>query len=265
MSIIKNQIDLDNLRHSARILASCLHHVQQRAKAGTVTSELNDFAIDFIRSYDSEPAFLGLYGFPTALIVEINDTVVHGIPSPELILPDNCVVSFDCGVKYKGMFSDACVLGTIGTVDERIQNLVAKTRESLMAGIKSVKAGNRVGDIGNAVDSVLSKAGLGNVLELGGHGLGYKPHDDPFISHAGRQGKGAKLFENMVIAIEPMVTLGDGSVVHTDIPGSSVTHVRTPNGEWSAHIEHTILVTKTGYEILTELKEGELLPVVHEK
>ncbi len=261
MSIIKNQIDLDNLRYSARILASCLHHVQTKAKVGTITSELNEFAIDFIRSYDAEPAFLGLYGFPTALIVEINDVVVHGIPSPELIIPDNCVVSFDCGVKYKGMFSDACVLGVVGTVDDRITNLVAKTRESLMAGIKQVKAGNRVGDIGCAVDNVLTKAGLGNVLELGGHGLGYKPHDDPFISHAGRQGKGAKLFENMVIAIEPMVTLGDGSVVHSSIPGSSVTQVRTPNGEWSAHIEHSILVTKNSYEILTELKEGELLPI----
>ena len=262
MSIIRNQEDLTNLKHSARILGSCLHHVKNKAKAGVCAGDLNQFAIDFIHSYDAEPAFLGLYGFPCALITEINEVIVHGLSDSETILPDNCVVSFDCGVKYKNMFSDACVLTTIGDVSEEVAMLVAKTEESLWAGIEQVKAGKRTGDIGWAVDRVLKKAGLGNVTDLGGHGLGYKPHDDPFISHIGTQGRGDRLFENMVIAIEPMTILGgSGKVIHKPIKGSSVTQVISANGNWGAHIEHTVLVTKNGYEALTHIAPGDILPI----
>jgi methionyl aminopeptidase len=262
MSVIKNKEDLDNLRHSARILGSCLHHVLNKAKAGVVASELDQFAIDFIRANDAEPAFLGLYGYPHALITEINEVIVHGLSNTQTIIPESCVVSFDCGVKYKNMYSDACVLRTIGEVPKEVEILVEKTRESLWAGINQVKAGKRTGDIGAAVDKVLRQAGIGNVTDLGGHGLGYKPHDDPFIMHVGVPGRGDRLFENMVIAIEPMTILGgSGKVIHKPIPGSQVTQVISANGNWGAHIEHTVLVTKTGYEVLTDIAPEDIIPI----
>jgi methionyl aminopeptidase len=261
MSIIKNQEDLTNLKHSARILGSCLYHVKNKAKAGVRAGDLNRFAIEFIAKNDAKPAFLGLYGFPYALITEVNEIIVHGLSSDDLVLPEVCVVSFDCGVVYKGMYSDACVLTTIGEVSDEVKMLVEKTEESLWAGIKAVKAGRRTGDIGFAVDNILRKAGLGNVIELGGHGLGYKPHDEPFISHIGTQGRGDRLFENMVIAIEPMTILGgSGKVIHKEIKGSQVTQVISANGNWGAHIEHTVLVTKNGYEVLTDIPEDQIIP-----
>lgn len=262
MSIIRNKEDLDNLRHSARILGSCLYHVKNKAKAGVCAGDLNQFAIDFIKANDAEPAFLGLYGYPHALITEINEIIVHGLSGEDVILPDTCVVSFDCGVKYKNMFSDACVLTTIGDVADDVKLLVQKTEESLWAGIKQVKAGKRTGDIGAAVDSVLRKAGIGNVLDLGGHGLGYKPHDDPFILHAGMPGRGDRLFENMVIAIEPMTIIGgSGKVVQKPIKNSTVTQIISANGNWGAHIEHTVLVTKKGYEVLTDIPQDQIIPI----
>ena len=254
MSIIKNQEDLANLKHSARILGSVLYHVKNKAKAGMKASELNQFAIDFILRNDAKPAFLGLYGYPFALITEINDVIVHGLSDENTLIPEVCVVSFDCGVIYKNMYSDACVLTTIGEVSDEVKMLVVKTEESLWAGINVVKAGKRTGDIGFAVDNVLMKAGLGNVTDLGGHGLGYKPHDEPFISHRGMQGRGDRLFENMVIAIEPMTILGgSGKITETPIAGSQVTTIRSANGNWGAHIEHTVLVTKNGREVLTDI------------
>ena len=261
MSIIKNKEDLENLRHSARILGSVLYHVKNKAKAGVSAGDLNRFAINFIAKNNAKPAFLGLYGYPYALITELNEIVIHGLSNDENILPEVCVVSFDCGVVYKGMYSDACVLTTIGDVGDEVKMLVAKTEESLWAGIKAVKAGRRTGDIGFAVDNVLTKAGLGNITEFGGHGLGYKPHDDPFILHRGAQGKGERLFENMVIAIEPMTILGgDGRIKHIPIPGSQVTTAVSANGKWGAHIEHTVLVTKNGYEVLTDIKPENIIP-----
>jgi methionyl aminopeptidase len=262
MSIIRNKEDLDNLRHSARILGSCLYHVKNKAKAGVNAGDLNKFAIDFIRANDAEPAFLGLYGFPCALITEINEVIVHGLSTDDVVLPETCVVSFDCGVKYKNMYSDACVLTTIGDVSDDVKLLVQKTEEALWAGIKQVKSGKRTGDIGAAVDSVLRKAGIGNVLDLGGHGLGYKPHDDPFILHAGTPGRGDRLFENMVIAIEPMTIMGgSGKVIHKEIPGSQVGQVISANGNWGAHIEHTVLVTKNGHEVLTDIPAERIIEV----
>jgi methionyl aminopeptidase len=262
MSIIKNAEDMKNIKHSARILASCLHHVLDRAKAGSNAGELNQFAIDFIRQNDAEPSFLGLYGFPHALITEINETIVHGLSGHDVIIPDKCVVSFDCGVKYKNMYSDMCRLTTIGEVSDEVKFLVQKTEESLWAGIKQVKAGRRTGDIGSAIDKVLREAKIGNVLDLGGHGLGYKPHDDPFILHAGMPNRGDRLFENMVIAIEPMTILGgSGKIIQKSIKNSEVTQIISANGNWGAHIEHMVLVTKTGYEVLTEIKEEDIIQI----
>jgi len=261
MSIIKNQEDLKNLKYSARILASCLKHVEKMVKPGVSCGDLDEFAIDFIRSYGAEPSFLGLYGYPHALISEIDDEVVHGLSGKDKIIPEKGVVSFDSGVVYEGMYSDMCTLLSVGEISEDENFLMEKTKESLWAGINVVKAGKRVGDIGHAVDSVLQKAKLGNVLDLGGHGLGYAPHDDPHITHAGKPGKGARLFENQVIAIEPMVTLGSGEVDFVKDEATNWDIVYSKERVPAAHVEHTILVTKKGHEVLTLIKEEDILPI----
>lgn len=259
VSIIKNDEDLQKLRHSCRILASTLHHVEKLVVPGVSAGKLNDFAETFIRDQHATPSFKGLYGYPYSLITELNEEVVHGMSPDDKIIPDKCVVSFDCGVIYEGLYSDMCILLTIGEVTPEVKFLAEKTKEALWAGIKQVKAGKRVGDIGAAVDRVIQNAGLGNVLDLGGHGLGYRAHDEPHIMHAGKPGSGARLFENMVIAIEPMVTLGSGEVIFEAIPGSGVELVRSADNTLGAHIEHTVLVTKKGYEVLTDIDESQIL------
>lgn len=259
MSIIKSKEDLEKLRHSCLILRSCLYHVENMVTPGISAGKLNTFAKEFIHDHKGLPAFQGLYGYPYTLITELNEEVVHGMSPDDKIIPDKCVVSFDCGVIYDGLYSDMCVLMTVGEVSPEAKFLVEKTNEALWAGINQVKAGKRVGDIGWAVDNVISKAGLGNVLDLGGHGLGYKPHDEPHITHAGERGRGARLFENQVIAIEPMVTLGSGEVDFIPVKGSGVDIVVSKERVLAAHVEHTILVTKTGHEVLTDIAKEKML------
>ena len=258
MSILKTE-DLPKLRYSGRILASCLDLVTKTAKPGISAGKLDKMAIEFIRDFGAEPSFLGLYGYPYALISEVNEEVVHGMSPDSKIIPDNCIVSFDCGVNYQGIFTDMCILLTLGQVSQQVQILKEKTKEAMWAGINQVKAGKRVGDIGYAVDKIVKEAKLGNVLDLGGHGLGYLPHDEPHITHAGKPKTGSRLFENQVIAIEPMVTLGSGKVDFIKPPESQLEVVVSRERVASAHIEHTILVTKKGREVITGIDQDQLL------
>ncbi|NJK70962.1 MAG: type I methionyl aminopeptidase [Thermales bacterium] len=191
--------------------------------------------IDFIRNNNGEPSFLGYQGFGYALCTSINNQVVHGISNQEKIIPNNSLVSLDLGVIYKGMFSDSAKTFIIGEVDKDEKKLVEKTEKALMEGIKVIKAGKKVGDIGAAIDEVAQKNKLGNVLELGGHGVGYAVHEKPFIMNAGRKGNGATLFENQVIAIEPMFTLGTGGVDFDNTKEDGWT-VTTSDGSMSAHL-----------------------------
>lgn len=256
MSIIKTKEDLENLRYSCKVLMSCHHHIKKILKAGISASKLNDFAIEFGEKYDAKPNFLGYKGFPHSVTVSINDEVVHGFASPEKIIPDNSLVKLDMGFEYKGMHSDAAKTYIVGKVDKEVEEMVEVTKKALWAGISKVKAGVRVGDIGSVIDRVAVDNGYGNVKELTGHGLGYKLHDDPYIPNFGVKGKGVKLFENKLIAIEPMFILGGDSRIDFDEDdGWTVT---TRDGTWSAHEEHDVLVTKDGCEVLTDIKKEDL-------
>ena len=258
MAILQNKEEKENLKHSCLILMSCYNMIAKELKPGVQTSKLNTMAEAFMRDHGGVPSFLGYQGFKYSMIVSLNDEVVHGLPLPEKFIPEKALVSLDMGVIYKSMFSDSAKTYVIGDVGAESLKLVEATQLALAAGIATVKDGSRVGDIGFAVDKIAKQYGLGNVLDLGGHGVGRAVHEEPYISNAGKQGKGPRLFENQVIAIEPMFTLGSGEVTFDDTMEDGWT-VRTKDGSWSAHFEHTVMVTKKGVEILTEFKEEEFL------
>jgi methionyl aminopeptidase len=259
MSIIKNQEDIEKLKKSALVLRSALFQVEKNIRPGISAAKLDLIVETFIRDHGGRPSFKGLYGFPNTLITELNEEVVHGLSNPEKIIPEKCVVSFDCGVEYQGLFSDMCILLSFGNISEDEKKLIEKTKESLWAGIAEVKAGKKTGDIGFAVNKVLKDAGLGNVLELGGHGLGYQAHCEPHITHKGKRGKGKRLFENQVIALEPMVTLGSGEVDFIRDPKTGWEVVVSKERVTSAHVEHTLLVTKNGCEVITDILPENML------
>lgn len=256
MAIMKSTQDLETLRHSSKILRNTMYLLEDIIKPGMSAAELDQAAIENIRSLGGEPSFLGYSGYKYALCTSINNEVVHGVSSSDKIIPENGIVSLDCGVVYKGLFSDMAITIIMGEVDDKVKYLVEKTKESLYSAINSAKAGKRVGDLGFAAGEVAKKSGLGNVLELGGHGVGYAVHEEPFIMHSGIKGKGQRLFENQVIAIEPMLTLGTGDVDFDETAEDGWT-VRTADGSLAAHWEHTVLVTKYGSEALTDLTREE--------
>src|SRR5690606_14752230 len=205
--------------------------------------ELDRFAEEFIRSHEgAEPAFKGLYGFPATLCTSVNHEVVHGIPGNRRKLVEGDVLSVDCGVKLEGFYADAAVTLPVGEISPEVAALLRVTRESLDAGVAAAKTGNRLGDIGAAIQAVADRAGYGIVRELVGHGIGRTPHEDPQVPNYGTAGRGMPLEVGLVIAIEPMLNLGTEEVRTLRDRWTVVTADRRP----SAHFEHTVAVTEAG-------------------
>lgn len=233
-----------------RILALTHVHLRSQVRAGLTTGHLDRIAEDFIRSHDGAvPAFKGLYGFPGAICISVNDEIVHGIPSPKRVLAEGDIVKFDVGVQYQGMYTDACITVPVGTVDPTTQRLVDVTERALEAGIAQAVPGNYVGDIGHAVQQVVERAGFSVVRELVGHGVGHLPHEDPQVPNHGKPRRGTRLQAGLTIAIEPMVNVG-GPVTRTLADKWTVV---TLDGTRSAHVEHTVAVTEDGPRVLTRL------------
>ena len=233
-----------------RILALTHAHLRTHVRAGLTTGHLDRIAEDFIRSHDGAvPAFKGLYGFPGAICISVNEEIVHGIPSPKRVLAEGDIVKFDVGVQYQGMFTDACITVLVGNVDPTTQRLVDVTERALDAGIAQAVPGNYVGDIGHAVQQVVERAGFSVVRELVGHGVGHLPHEDPQVPNHGKPRRGTRLQAGLTIAIEPMVNVG-GPVTRTL---SDKWTVVTLDGTRSAHVEHTVAVTDDGPRVLTRL------------
>lgn len=241
--------EIEAIARSGRILAALYRVLPERVVPGVTTAELDRFAEDFVRSHEgAEPAFKGLYGFPATLCTSVNHEVVHGIPTHRRKLAEGDVVSVDCGVKLNGYYSDAANTYAVGEVAEEIAELLKITEASLHRGIAEARPGQRLGDVGAAIQELADEKGYGVVRELVGHGVGLKPHEEPQVPNYGKRGKGLKLVEGMVLAIEPMFNLG--------VPG-----VRTLPDRWtvvtadrkvSAHFEHTVAVTADGPRILTD-------------
>lgn len=258
MSIIKNQQDLNNLRYSCRIVASCHYHLKSLLKPGISAKEVDDFCREFGAKYDAKPAFMTKDGYKYTITFSIDNEITHGLPLPDRKIPESCLLKVDTGFIYKGMVSDMVHTYVIGNPPKEDIWLSKKTEEGMRAGIATVHAGATLGDIGAAVDAVARKNKLGNIKVLGGHGLGYGMHEEPFVAHYGKPGKGRKLFKNQVITIEPMFTLGTSEAEFDQDDGWTI---RTKDGSHAAQWEADILVTEKGSEVLTDIKEDQILPI----
>ncbi len=246
---VKTQNEINLMRKSGKMLAQVLDILEKELKPGMSTKDLSNIAAKELKKLGGQPTFLGYQGFPDVLCVSLNDEIVHGIPSKKRIIQEGDLVGMDFGVTYQGMITDAArtVIAGKPKQNQHIQ-LVERTEESLMAGINVIHDGIRTGDIGNAIQDVLDKYKYGIVQDLVGHGVGHSLHEDPNIPNYGRKGTGPWLSKGMTIAIEPMVTLGDYNVRLAEDKWT----ILTQDGSWSAHFEHTILITEDGYEILTQ-------------
>ncbi len=247
---VKTQTEIISMRESGKMLAQVLAYLKTKAINGMSTKQLADLAGDELKKLGGKPAFLGYQGFPDVLCTSINDEVVHGIPSKTRILQSGDVLGLDFGVSYRGMITDGAISLIVDkSGDQKVIDLVNTTKQALDSGIGVIKSGVKVGDISQAVQTVLDKKHLGIVRDLVGHGVGHHLHEDPNIPNFGKNGSGPVLMSGMTIAIEPMATLG-GYEVYID---SDRWTIKTRDGSLSAHFEHTVLVTENGFEILTEL------------
>lgn len=238
------------MRQSGKLLATVLATLRQAAEPGMTTKDLAEIAKRELRGTGGQPTFLGQYGFPDVICISVNDEVVHGIPSTDKILRNGDILSMDFGVTYDGMITDSAISIIVGMPKSKeTAELVSSTEKALHSGIATLKDGVRTGDIAQAVQAVLENRKYGIVRDLVGHGVGHELHEEPNVPNYGKAGTGPTLQAGMTIAIEPMATLGTHKVY---IDRDDWT-VRTQDGSWSAHFEHTVLITVDGSEILTKL------------
>jgi methionyl aminopeptidase len=246
MALIKTEEEIELIRTSSLLVGKTLAEVARHLGPGVTTLKLDKIAEEFIRDHNAIPGFKGYGGFPGTLCTSVNDQVVHGIPG-NYELKEGDVVSIDCGVKKDGYFGDSAFTFTIGEVAEDVLVLLQRTRESLYKGIEAAVAGNRVGDIGFAIQSYCESFGYGVVRDLVGHGLGSELHEKPEVPNFGRRGKGKELRPGMVLAIEPMINLGKRKVFQEKDGWT----IRTNDGLPSAHFEHDVVIRKGEAEILS--------------
>lgn len=245
----KTEEEIELIKEGAEILGRAHAEVAKCIEPGIKTKELDRIAEEFIVKHGGRPSFKGYNGFPSALCISLNEQVVHGFPG-EYELQEGDIISIDAGVYYKGFHSDSAYTYAVGKVDDEVMNLLKTTKESLYLGIRETVIGNRIGDIGFAIQKFVEAKGFSVVRELVGHGVGRSLHEGPEVPNYGRRGKGMKLQEGLVIAVEPMVNLGKRNVVQ-ERDGWTI---RTKDKKPSAHFEHTLAITSNGTEILTTHK-----------
>ncbi|MBN1297768.1 type I methionyl aminopeptidase [bacterium] len=250
MIFLKSSHEIDLMRQANQIVADALEKVLYAIKAGVSTEYLDRCCEECIREHGAEPAFKGYRGFPNALCVSINDEIVHGIPGSRKLM-DGDIVSCDVGVLHRGYYGDAAMTFPVGEVSEDADRLMKTTEEALYLGIEQAVAGNRLYDIGHAVQTRVEKEGFSVVKVFVGHGIGRQLHEDPQIPNYGPAGRGIRLRDGMVLAIEPMVNTGSDEVEILDDGWTAV----TKDGSLSAHFEHSIVVRDGSPEILSLKKK----------
>ena len=246
MIIIKSASELDAMRTVNQMTARVRNALAEMVRPGITTLELGNLAQKMIRDMGGTNAFYGYHGFPGQVCTSVNDEVVHGIPGHR-VLKEGDIVSIDTGISFEGFIGDTAVTVAVGEIDPEKQRLMDVTKAALDAGIAQAVEGNRLGDISNAIQTLVEEAGFSIVRDFVGHGIGREMHEDPQIPNFGKPGRGPKLKAGMTLAIEPMVNLGKNKVRILDDKWTVV----TKDGSPSAHFEHTIAVGKTQAEILT--------------
>lgn len=243
---LKTKDEITLMRESAQLVSKTLGMLAAEIKPGISPLKLDSLSEEYIRDHGAIPGFKGLYGFPNTLCTSLNQEVVHGIPNDQP-LKEGDIISVDCGALKNGYYGDQAYTFMVGDVDEEIRQLIQITKECLTLGIEQAKAGNRIGDIGFAVQQHAEKNGYGVVRELVGHGIGKKMHEAPEVPNFGKRGKGTKLRNGMTLAIEPMINLGTKNVKQMNDGWTIV----TADGRPSAHFEHDIAIVNGQPEILT--------------
>ncbi|MEE1018302.1 MAG: type I methionyl aminopeptidase [Acutalibacteraceae bacterium] len=248
MIVLKTSRELKLMREAGRISAKALRLVGEAVKPGVSTAYLDKLAYDYIISQGARPNFLNYGGFPATACISVNNQVIHGIPSKHTILKEGDIVSVDLGAAIDGYNGDNAATFACGKVTDEAQRLMDVTRESLYEGIKMATVGNRIGDIGSAVQQYVEARGYSVVRKFVGHGVGASLHEDPEVPNYGKPGRGVRLQRGMTLAIEPMVNAGGYDVQQL----SDGWTVITADGSLSAHFEHSIAITDDGPIILTD-------------
>lgn len=248
MIILKSPHEIKMIERACKIVAGALEMLEGIIRPGIKTKELEEYAEAYIQARGGKPAFKGYRGYPASICVSINNQVVHGIPSQRR-LEEGDIVSIDLGVIYEGYYGDAARSYAVGSIGELQRKLLEITEKALYIGIEKAKAGNRVGDISSAIQTYVESNGFSVVRAFVGHGVGKFLHEEPQVPNFGKPGKGPRLKEGMTIAIEPMVNTGLPDVMILNDGWTAV----TVDGGYSAHFEHTVVITKNGAQILTKL------------
>jgi len=237
MIVYKTREEIEIMREAAQIVSRTLGKVAEAIEVGVTPLELDKIAESYIRSQNAIPGFLGLYDFPNTLCISINDQVVHGYPTNEPI-KNGDIVSVDCGAIFEGYYGDHAYTFGVGNISKEAKKLIKITHECLDLGVEACRAGNRIGDIGYAIQHHAEKNGYGVVRELVGHGLGKTMHEDPQVPNYGKRGRGKKIQEGLTIAIEPMINMGTERIKYLEDNWTIVTH----DNKLSAHFEHDVAV-----------------------
>lgn len=247
MIILKSLEEIEKIRKACLIAADILDGIQEQIRPGVTTLFLDEFAEKVILSAGARPAFKGYRGYPRTLCTSVNEQVVHGIPSKDVVLRSGDIISVDVGTIVEGFYGDAARTFPVGTVTPVAERLIRTTEEALLRGIAAAKAENRLYDISSAIQGYTESQGFSVVREFVGHGIGRSLHEDPQVPNFGTKGQGPRLKEGMVLAIEPMINAGGSATVVKEDGWTAVTE----DGSLSAHFEHTIAIMPGGPRILT--------------
>lgn len=248
-SLLKSEKDIEGIRESAKINIGVLDYVQDHIKVGTTTAEIDEWVYEYTTKHGGIPADLNYEGYPKSVCTSVNDVVCHGIPSSECVLKSGDIVNVDCSTILNGYFSDSSRMFCIGDVSGERKRLVTETKRAMEAGLAAVKPWGHLGDVGAAVSAYAHSAGFSVVREYGGHGIGLEFHEDPFVSHVAEAGQGMVLVPGCCFTIEPMINAGKYKITRPSRKDGWT--VRTKDGSDSAQWEVQLVVTETGYELLS--------------
>lgn len=246
---LKNPLQIKEMKEAGRITGEALLLAREHIREGISTYELDKIIRNHIEKQGAKPSFLGYHGFPGSACISINDEVIHGIPSKKRFLSEGDIVKIDVGAYYKGYHGDAARTVAVGKVSAEAKKLIDVTRESFFEGIKKFQVGNRLGDIGHAIDAYVVANGFSTVKKYIGHGIGQALHESPDVPNYGTEGRGTRLCQGLTLAIEPMVNIGRDDVKEM---GDGWT-VKTADGTLSAHYENTVALTSEGLIVMTQL------------